>query len=654
MEKFGFMRTICVLFALVFISCAGSSTTTKELVSGTPPSNIVGIVGDEEITYNELTTNFGSGSSLSEYSLEELQEFLPIYLDYRAKILSAKKEGYFDDERILSEYEVYSKQAAYSYWLENKIRPTLFDEFKSKFTKEMKSSHILIALDPNATPDDTIKVYNKILEARDKFLSGTPLNELDSEYSTVRQGRSMGGDLPWFSVGTTVKPFEDVLYSLEVGEISMPFRTQFGYHIVLLEETRERAPSRLISHIYLQRGQETSQLDSALYELDRGNDWNEVVKKYTQDSQSASSGGRIGWVNYGSRYDPSFIDSVMLLDPSLPYSDYFISSYGAHIIKIDSIQTFSSSEAYDDYIMKELEDTRTFRKSNSFVINWLKDNFKAIEFAVNLNDFTTLLLSLDSTNVSDIQLSNDLASKNVFTFDEFSFTTQDLLDYLITTSKGPFSSNYVSAWFTDFQDYVIDNNLTKLTLKELPDFKEQTENYKSGLVVYQINEDSVWSAATVDTTKLMELFDQNPEDYSYNQRFYYHLISSSRDTSLQKAIDFVNAGNSPDSIRAFGIAVGVVSDSTGSFQGEPFDKLAEMNENSFSEVFDYNNRKAIFYLNSILEERKMTFNEAFNKLLADYQPIRELKWLTQLRSTFNVKLFPEHLEKAYQEENISK
>ncbi len=510
MEKFGFMRTICVLFALVFISCAGSSTTTKELVSGTPPSNIVGIVGNEEITYYELTTNFGSGSSLSEYSLEELQEFLPIYLDYRAKILSAKNEGYFDDERILSEYEVYSKQAAYSYWLENKIRPTLFDEFKSKFTKEMKSSHILIALDPNATPDDTIKVYNKILEARDKFLSGTPLNELDSEYSTIRQGRSMGGDLPWFSVGTTVKPFEDVLYSLEVGEISKPFRTQFGYHIVLLEETRERAPSRLISHIYLQRGQDTSQLDSALYELDRGNDWNEVVKKYTQDSQSASSGGRIGWVNYGSRYDPSFIDSVMLLDPSLSYSDYFISSYGAHIIKIDSIQTFSSSEAYDDYIMKELEDTRTFRKSNSFVINWLKDNFKAIEFADNLNDFTTLLLSLDSTNVSDIQLSNDLASKNVFTFDEFSFTTQDLLDYLITTSKGPLSSNYVPAWFTDFQDYVIDNNLTKLTLKELPDFKEQTENYKSGLVVYQINEDSVWSAATVDTTKLMELFDQKP------------------------------------------------------------------------------------------------------------------------------------------------
>ncbi len=79
-----------------------------------------------------------------------------------------------------------------------------------------------------------------------------------------------------------------------------------------------------------------------------------------------------------------------------------------------------------------------------------------------------------------------------------------------------------------------------------------------------------------------------------------------------------------------------------------------MNENSFSEIFDYNNRKAIFYLNSILEERKMTFNEAFNKLLADYQPVRELKWLTQLRSTFNVKLFPEHLEKSFQEENISK
>lgn len=651
MENFGFMRTLCVLTALVFISCTGSSTSTKQNTSTTPSSNIVGSVGDQQVTYKELTSNFGAGSESSKYTLEELQDFLPIYLDYRAKILSARDEGYFEDERILSEYDVYSKQAAYAYWIENVIRPTLFEEYKSKFTKEMKSSHILIALDNSATAEDTLEIYNQIIEARNKFLSGVPLSELDSEYSTIRQGRSMGGDLPWFSVGTTVKPFEDVLYSLEVGEISMPFRTQFGYHIVLLEDKRDRVLSREISHIFAQRGQGTVRLDSAYLELERGNDWSEVVKKYTQDVQSASTGGKIGWVNYGSRYNPDFIDTVMHINPSNPYSKPFNSSYGAHIIKIDSVQTFESPEAYDEHIMNQLEESRTFRKSNSFVVNWLKENFESIEHKNTLNEFITLLSSLDTTKVSDIKLTNELASKNIYEFETFSYTVQDFLDYLISSGKGPLSSNYKPAWYLSFQEYVIDTNLTQFTINELPEFVDQTENYKSGLVVYQINEDSVWSATTVDSTKLMDLYLQNPADYSYDKRYFYHLISSSRDTTIQKAIDFVLAGNSPDSIRANGIMVGVVSDSTGTFQGEPFNKLVDLELNSFSEIFEYNNRKAVFYLNEVLPARKMLFEEAFNKLLAEYQPVREQKWLSNLRKMYEVKLYPENLSQAYQVEN---
>ena len=212
MEKLGYMRTLCVVSALVFISCAGSSTNTNQKLSSTPPSNIVGEVGNQQVTYKELIDNFSSGSSSSDYSVEDISEFLPIYLDYKAKIMSAKDEGYFEDERILSEYEVYSKQAAYAYWIENKIRPTLFNDYKNRYSKELKSSHILISLDKNAFPDDTLRVYNKIMEARNKFLNGSTINELDPVYSSQNQGRSMGGDLPWFSVGTTVKPFEDIFY----------------------------------------------------------------------------------------------------------------------------------------------------------------------------------------------------------------------------------------------------------------------------------------------------------------------------------------------------------------------------------------------------------------------------------------------------------
>lgn len=651
MEKRGFIGIICALTTIVLVSCTGSSTTSKNS-SGTPPTQIVGAVGSEKVTYQELKENFTYGSIENEASLEELQNFLPIYLDYKAKLLSARDNGYYENTAIKSEFEVYAKQAAYSYWLENKIRPTLFQEFKSRYDYEMKSSHVLISLGNNPTPEDTLDVYNKMIEARNKYLDGTStMAALNEEYSSSNQGRKMGGELPWFGIGTTVKPFEDVLYSLEVGEISRPFRTQFGYHIVLLEDKREKAPSRDVSHIFIRRSDPAALLDSAYSELKKGADWSETVKKYTQDTPSASNGGKIGWVNYGARYDGAFIDSVMNLSSEITFSEPFSSVYGFHIIKIDSIQTFENEEARDSFIMEELENSQNFRKSNSFIVDWLLNNYEGKKHQETLKETVDFLSIVDSSFTDNPEFPEGLTSSVIFSFDNFDYTVSDYYDYLVSSGKKPKVSAYRNTWFKEFKESIVDSRITEMALEEFPDFSGQVANYRNGLVVYQINEDSVWSAATVDSTILMQVYTDRPEDYSYDTRFYYHLVTSSRDTSLQKAKDFIMAGNSPDSIRAAGIGVGVVSDSTGAFQGDPFDKLASMEEQSLSEIFEYNNRKGFFYLNEVLEARVMTFEEAFNKLLAEYQPVREEKWLSNLRSTYDIKVYLDNLKKAYEEEN---
>ena len=90
-----------------------------------------------------------------------------------------------------------------------------------------------------------------------------------------------------------------------------------------------------------------------------------------------------------------------------------------------------------------------------------------------------------------------------------------------------------------------------------------------------------------------------------------------------------------------------MSDSTGIFQGEPFTQLADMKIGEISEYFSYNNRKAFFVLNDILPARKMTFEEAFNRLLSDYQPIREENWLQRLRDKYQIQAFPNVIDEQY-------
>lgn len=98
--------------------------------------------------------------------------------------------------------------------------------------EEVKASHILVGLD-NRTEEEALEVVNEIL----KDLNANNFAEKAEKYS---EGPSapQGGDLGWFRRGVMVPAFEEVAFSLEVGEISEPVLTQFGYHLILIEDNR--------------------------------------------------------------------------------------------------------------------------------------------------------------------------------------------------------------------------------------------------------------------------------------------------------------------------------------------------------------------------------------------------------------------------------
>lgn len=611
---------------------------------------VVGKVGKEKVTYGELKKNMQSSSS-EEISYDDLEEFLPTYLDYRAKIQFAEKEGIFNDEDLKKELELYGKQAAYSFWLDNVIKGTEFEKYYTRASTEIKSEHLLIAVSPSASPEDTLEAYNKLLEARDKFLAGATILELDPEYSTKQQGRSMGGDLPWFSIGTTVKEFEDVIYSLEVGEISMPFRTQFGYHIVHLQDKRERSASREVSHIFVRAGQgnEKQKIDKAYQMLEDGQDWIDVTIRESEDQLSAPTGGKIGWINYG-RYDTKFVDAIMAVDPTSEYSAPVRTVYGYHIFKIDSVQTFKNEEEKKASYMKEFLDSPNFKKSNQYIADWFKNEFNNSVNSSVLSNYEGYIKSNDTTRIGEIStpsFKNDL----IYTFRSYKTSVEDYHNYLQQTHGNATALTYSKSWFEDFKTYVVDSKMIEMTTEKFPKFESTLNNYKQGLAVYQINDTYLWSPATVDTSQLERIYANNMGDYTYPDRYYYHMLSALTDTSLQKGIDFVKQGNSPDSVRTYYPKVAINKDSTGVFTDDPYDKLEGMEIGTFSEPFKYKRRSAIFYLNDILPARQMTFDESFNRLLAAYQPLREQKWLNNLRKDYKVKADFKNLKKAFNRDN---
>jgi peptidyl-prolyl cis-trans isomerase C len=115
---------------------------------------------------------------------------------------------------------------------EEEIQKTYQEEYAGQSGTEYKARHILVKEQQEAT---------SLIEKLD---GGADFAELAKEHSTGPTGKD-GGDLGWFDISQMVKPFGDALKSMEKGKHSTaPVETQFGWHVILLEETREtEAPS---------------------------------------------------------------------------------------------------------------------------------------------------------------------------------------------------------------------------------------------------------------------------------------------------------------------------------------------------------------------------------------------------------------------------
>ena len=137
------------------------------------------------------------------------------------------------------------------------------DRFRSN--EERKSSHILISFDDEVIEDAALEQSKDILL---RIKDGESFEELAEEFSDDGGSAANGGDLGWAEPGLFVSEFDQVLFALEIGEISDPVKTQFGYHIIRLDDVKE-GRKKEFAEIEEELTEEYSQLlaEDRLYDL---------------------------------------------------------------------------------------------------------------------------------------------------------------------------------------------------------------------------------------------------------------------------------------------------------------------------------------------------------------------------------------------------
>ncbi len=637
------------VIALIFTSgCALFQSSQK----ASEDNNIVGSINSQPVTYNELKTQYNKSNPVMTdmEDTQGLEEFLPLYMDYRLKLEIAKDAGYLEDPQILEELEQYERQSAYPYWLERHVKDKLLDELYERSGEQIRAKHILISIPENASPADTLDAYEKLMEAREKFLNDeADFMDLSDEYSSRQRGQSMGGDLGYFSAGWAIKPFENAAYALSPGEVSKPVRTSFGYHLIHVTDRTEAGPDKHFSHIfYMTRGTHEpvdtilANAGIAYDELQQGEPWEEVVERYSQDEQSRMTGGAIGWVRFG-QYELSFTETIMELDEPGTYTEPFVSQYGIHIVRLDSINKPTEAEKREE-LAETLRQLPRYRDNERAVLDNAAEIGEARFYRDNLTALEDYLRSSEIDSFATLSIPDSLLNKPVLSFHGATKNGAAFIEWLADTNDGSNHPGYHHDMARDFRDHLIDSELLSLTREHFPEFAELSHDYHTGLSVFRVNEDSVWTYAQQDTARLRQIYEEQSDKYQYDTRYRYVRISARADSTIDRVRNRIEAGEPVDSIRGDFSNVVIRRDVAQNLDNEPHSHLAGLEEGAFSPYFDDNRRRTTIYLEEILEARQMTFEEAYNQLVSEYQGIRETEWLQAMREKYRVEIYPDALK----------
>ncbi len=165
-------------------------------------------------------------------------EYLDLYINFKLKVTEARELGMDTMPQFKREFNNYRAQLARPYLEDRSVDSQLVAEAYQRLQQEVEAAHIMIDVSPTALPEDTLKAYKQIMQWRDQIISGKVDFAIQARKYSSDQGSALnGGNLGYFTAFDMVYPFENAAYNTPVGEISMPVRSQFGYHIVIITIT---------------------------------------------------------------------------------------------------------------------------------------------------------------------------------------------------------------------------------------------------------------------------------------------------------------------------------------------------------------------------------------------------------------------------------
>lgn len=641
------MRKLRNLAVVLLLAVSGNLTAQSN-------DPVIMTVNGNPVTKSEFEAIFKKNNKDTEITQQSLDDYMKLFINFKLKVADAEANGLDTLQKFKEELDQYRKQLARPYLVDNELNDELVKEAYDRLKYEVRASHILIRVDWDADPKDSLRAYNHALDLRNQIVKGASFEKVatmknGSEDPSVQKNK---GDIGWFTAFQMVYPFESAAYKMDVGDVSMPVRTRYGYHIIKLTGKRPARGTIHVAHILVGAKAEESEevkekarkkADEIYERIKKGEDFATLAQQFSDDPSSARKGGELPPFGTGKMVD-AFEDAAFALEKDGDISPVIQTAYGFHIIKRLDLSTLEPFEKIQNNLKQRVQrDTRSHLPRQAFITK-LKTKYNFKEYPATLKPFYAIV----DTNIFYGNWNKDKAKgldAIMFEFAGLKFSQQGFVNFLAKTQHRQqeeplttFINNAFNRWsnnvLLEYEDSKLEENY--------PDFRLLMKEYHDGILLFELTDQKVWSKAVKDTAGLEAFYALHKNNYLWPKRYdvqIYYCANPVIAKSLKKDIKkkMTDAALLEKYNKESQLNLKIVSGKLTPADSDVLSKYTPEKAGMSKDIAE-NGQIVIIKTNAILEPMPKTIAEARGVITSDYQNFLEQNWLEELHKKYKVEI----------------
>lgn len=601
-------------------------------------------------------------------SRAEFEENFDLFIDYKLKVKHAIDLGLDQSEEFRTEFESFQKQLIKPYLLENDLQEGELRRVYHRMQEMVKASHILLRFPPNASSEDSIAVFRMAEKLKAAAENGEDFAELAALHSEDPSAQTNKGNLGYFTALQMVLPFEEAAYSLSVGAISEPVLSDFGYHIVRLEDRRPNPGQVRVSHLLLRVDPERPESEALaqrkiaeLFEKVQSNPeiWPELVSTYSEDTGSKSNKGLVPWFGVGSLV-PEFEQAAFSLDEPGIISKPVKTQYGYHLLRLEDQRPVPPFEELMPTIKSRiLRDSRS-EMLRSQVMTKQKSKLGVRENTSLWKKIEEIVMTSQGKAIAELLGNLETAEwkqDSLVWSEGKQASTQDFARFLESQigSTDSLVQQPFEFWYERFMTTLLSEWEAAQLYASNQEYRQLVNEYRNGMLLFELMNNEVWQKAVDDSLGQRYYFQENWEKYRWEERVPALILKADAGKDLSEVKSWLSAQPYSDELEERVKERFLQEDplkfthEQGAFKISKKEILSELNPDQSFHTISKEGETILVVTGEKIPAQGKAFAETRGKLIQDYQQFLEKNLLATLRKTYTIQINKDEKEITYRE-----